>query len=788
MPALRPRERRLLVLAGLLVIGVVGYVYVVEPLLETHAATRELVVARRGLLVRQERLVARADAYGRELETLQDGDRPAPRAAPDGGQGARGSVEIQKLVKTTAQEAGIEVRSERILATVERGGYAEVPVEVTLSGPVRGLTTFLHRLEDAPILLALTDLKVRAPATGAQRDLSATLQLSGFIPTQPGARPPGSSAARARPPPRRRCGPEPDQMARRLLLVVDGILLVAAVLPGGASLPGVDGAARPPLRPSRRPPLRRERPRTPPAVQARPPSRPTPPSPSGTSSARLGPRRRRSRPGRRPGRAAPAPPAPRPRLYGVVLLPEGRGRAYLEDVQRRRVVGYSVGDLVGDARLEQIKGDRVVLRRGGETFEVLLHDPSKPRQAAAPPGVQSPEAGGAGRPPAVRPPTGDAAAAGPRAPSPRAAADAHAPASGSPQAQTARSRTRRNDRDAGAPPHGDRRPRRPGRVRRPRTDQADASPTGRERPSRGDGDGASGGSGRSSRAARSPRRPGPWPSSPRPAPPAAPAPGPATTAQATPGSPDHAAGAPGSPDRAELRQRRHRGRDPGGQRDRRVQLHDRTGRRRQEGHGPDLGPDPGGRGLQRPPGRARGQRRDRHSLRQPLQDPADHGGPRAPVAHGHRRPGRSDAARRRADHPDRAAPARPGRQDRGHAPAVRPGRQPRRPGQPLDRDRHRRQHRAAPPDRERARRGGRARRHAAHHRAVRRRGRARTDPERVLLGPACPDADGHRPRPPRRPPRRGPARRAAPGGPVHRARATGETGRPSSWPTSARTR
>jgi hypothetical protein len=44
VPALRPRERRLVVLAGLLVMGVVGYVYVVEPLLEAHAATRELVV------------------------------------------------------------------------------------------------------------------------------------------------------------------------------------------------------------------------------------------------------------------------------------------------------------------------------------------------------------------------------------------------------------------------------------------------------------------------------------------------------------------------------------------------------------------------------------------------------------------------------------------------------------------------------------------------------------------------------------------------------------------------
>jgi Tfp pilus assembly protein PilO len=201
MPAFRPRERLLLVLAGLLGIGVAGYVYVAEPLIDRHAATRELVIARRGLLVRQERLVARSKAYGRELGGLRAEIAQRQGRLLAGDKAPVAASELQKLVKTTAQEAGIEVRSERILASVDRGGYAEVPIEVTLSGPIRGLTTFLHRLEEAPVLLALTDLKVRAPATGATRDLSATIALSGFIPAAAGsgAQPrPASTAPPAR--------------------------------------------------------------------------------------------------------------------------------------------------------------------------------------------------------------------------------------------------------------------------------------------------------------------------------------------------------------------------------------------------------------------------------------------------------------------------------------------------------------------------------------------------------------------------------------------------------------
>jgi Tfp pilus assembly protein PilO len=200
MPALRPRERRLVLLAGLLTIGVVAYVYMVEPLIETHTTTRELVVARRGLLARQQRLVARTDAYRRELGELQVEIGRRRRRLLAGDKAPVAASELQKLIKSTAQESGIEVRSERILTPVDRGGYAEVPVEVTLAGPIRGLTAFLHRLEGAPTQLALNDLKVRSSAIGGGRDLSATLALSGFIPAPGGPPAPAGPGASPRPP------------------------------------------------------------------------------------------------------------------------------------------------------------------------------------------------------------------------------------------------------------------------------------------------------------------------------------------------------------------------------------------------------------------------------------------------------------------------------------------------------------------------------------------------------------------------------------------------------------
>lgn len=183
MLKLQPRERRLLVLGALVAAVILGYLYVVEPLQARHQQVQGLIASRADLLARQQRLVGRRDRYVQERQALQaeiaqrrgrllSGDKP-PLAAS----------ELQKLVKNTAQDTGIEVRSERILAVTERGGYTEVPVEVTLSGPIRGIVTFLQRLEAVPVQVSVHDLKLRVVSVSAPRDLLATLAITGYIAT-----------------------------------------------------------------------------------------------------------------------------------------------------------------------------------------------------------------------------------------------------------------------------------------------------------------------------------------------------------------------------------------------------------------------------------------------------------------------------------------------------------------------------------------------------------------------------------------------------------------------------
>lgn len=177
-------SRRERVVVGLGVIGLVvvlGWTFVLEPLAESQRVTTELVPSRSQVLARRLDLLARKDGITRDLAaTTADLERLSARflaeAAP-----AVAASELQKLTKEMAAQASTEIRSERILPTVERGELVEIPVEIAVSGEIRQLVDLLSRLEASEKLLTVQDLRVRVVNVSQPRELLATLTVSGFI-------------------------------------------------------------------------------------------------------------------------------------------------------------------------------------------------------------------------------------------------------------------------------------------------------------------------------------------------------------------------------------------------------------------------------------------------------------------------------------------------------------------------------------------------------------------------------------------------------------------------------
>jgi type II secretory pathway component PulM len=178
---LAPRERAIVIGGAALAALILGWLFVLNPLISSNTATADLVPERERLLVRRMDLLARRNQIAAELEAVNAGiDRLNARlltaAAP-----AVAASELQKLVKDMAAEAKTDIRSERILPPEERGELLEIPVEIAVSAEIRQLVDLLARVEGAQKLLTVKDLRVRVVNVSQPKELLATLTVSGFI-------------------------------------------------------------------------------------------------------------------------------------------------------------------------------------------------------------------------------------------------------------------------------------------------------------------------------------------------------------------------------------------------------------------------------------------------------------------------------------------------------------------------------------------------------------------------------------------------------------------------------
>src|SRR5262245_25330643 len=123
--ALSRRERALVAVAGLAAIVIALYVYVVEPVRQRNAQEAELIPVREAKLERRRALIGQRAALTAELADADKRVAAESQRLLQGPTPPLAASELQKLVKDLAATVGVEVRSERVLPTVDRSGLVE---------------------------------------------------------------------------------------------------------------------------------------------------------------------------------------------------------------------------------------------------------------------------------------------------------------------------------------------------------------------------------------------------------------------------------------------------------------------------------------------------------------------------------------------------------------------------------------------------------------------------------------------------------------------------------------
>lgn len=195
MPTLSSRERVVVSVGAAVALALGGYLLVIEPLL-TRARTAEATVP-----VREEILERRREQIGQQARLTEEIAGVTARLEAEAGRLLRGSTaplaasELQQLVKELLVAANVEIRSERVLPAADEHGLQEVSIEMAIVGGIRETVNALTRLEGAPRLLVLKDVKMRVIAVTQPRELLTTVTVAGYL--LPGPAPVKPAGARS---------------------------------------------------------------------------------------------------------------------------------------------------------------------------------------------------------------------------------------------------------------------------------------------------------------------------------------------------------------------------------------------------------------------------------------------------------------------------------------------------------------------------------------------------------------------------------------------------------------
>jgi Tfp pilus assembly protein PilO len=180
-----PRDRRILLGLGIVVVLSLVWVGVVEPLRAYRLHVAEEIAEGQEQLEQAARFVGAIDALRTERDDLRKRLEAAKARLLPGDSGTLGAAALQERANSLAAEKQITVQSTQVMREEPVEPFRKVAVRLTLTGELRPFADFVAGLEYGPQQLTIPFVEVtrRGAVPGAKgpRTLSATVEVSGYL-------------------------------------------------------------------------------------------------------------------------------------------------------------------------------------------------------------------------------------------------------------------------------------------------------------------------------------------------------------------------------------------------------------------------------------------------------------------------------------------------------------------------------------------------------------------------------------------------------------------------------
>lgn len=154
----------LFVVMGLLVAGFLFQIFI--PQRDAIKANREALIKLQTQYTEQQNILANLPRFKQELKMMQESFEQSLKMLPE----AREIPDLLTNITNLAQESGLEINLFQPKPEISQGFYAQIPVDMRVTGRYHQLGVFFDKLAQLPRIINIVDTKITAQASKKTAD------------------------------------------------------------------------------------------------------------------------------------------------------------------------------------------------------------------------------------------------------------------------------------------------------------------------------------------------------------------------------------------------------------------------------------------------------------------------------------------------------------------------------------------------------------------------------------------------------------------------------------------
>ncbi|MFQ5451122.1 MAG: type II secretion system protein GspM [Nitrospinaceae bacterium] len=176
-----PREKKLLLSAGILVGGYLLISFVFQPIFDKQRRIDRQIQDKIQFIQKFHEVLNRRSYYDAKIQANRETHNSLARRFLDETKPGLAAAGLQKILEEFARKSAVSIGRVRVGKPKSIEGMTGVPVEITLRSNLKNLSQFIYSLENFEKFLIIEDMVIRRLNSSGPEELQTKLMVDGFI-------------------------------------------------------------------------------------------------------------------------------------------------------------------------------------------------------------------------------------------------------------------------------------------------------------------------------------------------------------------------------------------------------------------------------------------------------------------------------------------------------------------------------------------------------------------------------------------------------------------------------